>query len=180
MKRDEDLISVFLNGSAEAFTELVRRYEKEVYHTALRMIGDEEEARDITQGAFLKALKGLGSLKDPSSFRAWLLSITTNLIRDTLRESRFREDRVDSEEEFGSCNRDAFHKLVVMEERERALAALCQLPSRQRMAIVLRIYNELPFKEIAQIMECETATARSLFWIGVKRLRTLLEETYEV
>jgi len=171
---------MFLSGSEEAFSELVKRYERKVYFTALRLIGNEEEARDITQNTFLKVLKGISSLKNPSRFKSWLFTIAVNLIKDTLREQRFKKKDVDSEDEIVSHEKEAFKELASFEERAQVLDALNKLPSRQRMAIVLRIYDELSFKEIAKIMECEPATARSLFWIGIKRLREILGVGYEM
>jgi len=181
MKNDGELISGFLNGSAEDFEELVRRYEREVYCTALHMVGNREEARDITQEAFLRVLKGLRELKDQMRFRPWLLSITVNLARDHLRKRSFgsREDDF-AEGTFGGCADEAFQRLSRLQEREELLNLLFLLPPRQRVAVVLRIYNELPFKEVAHIMGCEVATARSLFWAGIREMRRRLGERDEV
>ena len=174
MKKDEDLIAMFLGGSAQAFTGLVRRYERMVYNTAFSMVGDRESARDITQEAFLRTLKGLACLKNPHSFRPWLLQITSNLAKDSLRRKRDEIDSVDPEEDSPSHEREAFQVLSSLQEKERVRGALNLLPDRQRMAIVLRVYNELSFKEVALAMGCQPATARSLFWAGVKRLRKIL------
>ena len=174
MKKDEDLIAMFLGGSAQAFTGLVRRYERMVYKTAFNMVGDRESARDITQETFLRVLRGLDCLENHNSFRSWLLQITSNLAKDFLRRKRDEIDSVDPEEDSPSHEREAFQVLSSLQEKERLREALKLLPDRQRMAIVLRVYNELPFKEVALAMGCQPATARSLFWAGVKRLREVL------
>ncbi len=172
MKTDGELISGFLSGSVQDFEELVRRYEREVYYTALHVVGSREEARDITQEAFFRVLKGLKELNDRERFRSWLLSITVNLARDTLRRESLR-GRGDclGHEVLGGCSDEAFQKLSCLQEREELLKLLALLPSRQRLAVVLRVYNELPFKEVARVMGCEVATARSLFWAGIKEMR---------
>lgn len=180
MKKDEDLIAMFLGGSTRAFTDLVRRYERMVYNTAFNMVGDRESARDITQEAFLRALKGLASLKNTPSFRPWLLQITSNLAKDFLRRKKGEAYSVDPEESAPSHERDAFQVLSSLQEKERLRGALKLLPDRQRMAIVLRVYSELSFKEVALAMGCEPATARSLFWAGVRRLREVLGEGHDM
>jgi len=180
MKKDEDLIAMFLGGSTQAFTDLVRRYERMVYNTAFSMVGDRESARDITQEAFLRTLKGLACLKNPPSFRPWLLQITSNLVRDSLRRKKGETDSMDPEENVPSHEREAFQVLSSLQEKERLRGALNLLPDRQRMAIVLRVYSELSFREVAFAMGCRPATARSLFWVGVKRLRRILGEGHDL
>ncbi len=176
MKKDEDLIAMFLEGSAQAFSDLVRRYERMVYNAAFNMMGDRESARDITQEAFLRALKGLACLKNPSSFRPWLLQITSNLVKDSLRRKKGEAYALDFERDGVPRESEAFQILSTLQEKERIRWALSHLPPRQRMAIVLRVYGELSFKEVALAMGCQPATARSLFWVGVKRLRWILGE----
>ncbi len=163
-------------GSARDLEDLVRRYEKKVYYTVLHITGDREEARDITQEAFLRMFKGLRGLKKVDSFPSWLLKIATNLALDHLRSSSqsVLEER-DVEAIPQDHRGDVLQGLVTLEEREHLLDLLALLPPRQRMAVVLRVYNELPFKEVADIMGCQVATARSLFWAGVREMRRRLE-----
>ena len=175
MKRDGELIAGFLRGSSKDLEELVKRYEKRVYYTVLHMVGNREEARDIVQETFLRMLKGLEGLKNPHKFFPWLMKIASNLVRDHFR-SHFPENSHGLGEEAQlAVEEGPFDRLEGLETRERLLAALALLPPRQRMAVVLRVYNDLSFKDVAEIMDCQVATARSLFWAGVREMRKRLE-----
>jgi len=153
----------------------VRRYEKKVYYTVFHMTGSKEEARDITQETFLRVLRGLKGLKNPQGFSKWLLRIATNLVRDHFRTLHQTWEEDCWEEVGGDDGEDPFNRFVAVQARERLLEAITHLPPRQRMAVVLRIYNDLAFKEVAEIMGCQVSTARSLFWTGVREIRKKVE-----
>src|SRR5262252_7071819 len=79
--RDDDaaLITRFRSGERAAFDQLVRRYQRSIYFLMLRHVGDPDEAAELTQRAFIKALQGLGELRGTSQFRTWLYRIAVNL-----------------------------------------------------------------------------------------------------
>lgn len=82
---EKEIIERVLGGDANAFEELVLRYEKTVYSLAVRMVSDREDAADMTQEAFIKAYNSLSSFRGDSKFSVWLYRITTNVCLDFLR-----------------------------------------------------------------------------------------------
>lgn len=87
---EKEIIERVLGGDANAFEELVLRYEKTVYSLAVRMVSDREDAADMTQEAFIKAYNSLSSFRGDSRFSVWLYRITTNVCLDFLRSKSRR------------------------------------------------------------------------------------------
>lgn len=90
---EKKIIEKVLGGDANAFEELVLKYEKTVYNLALRMVGDRDDASDMTQEAFIKAYGSLSSFRGDSKFSVWIYRITTNVCLDFLR-SKSRKQQV--------------------------------------------------------------------------------------
>src|SRR5580765_695506 len=87
-RTDEELVARSISGHAESFNQLVLRWERPIYALAYRVIGREEEARDVVQEAFLRAFRGLPGFKGQAKFSSWLYRITLNLCRDWIRRQR--------------------------------------------------------------------------------------------
>src|SRR6188768_727438 len=87
---DEDLVAAFQDGNAAAFDELVARWDRKIHGAIYRIVGADEDARDLCQEAFLKAYRGLGSFKREARFSSWLYQIALNVCRDRLRRRRGR------------------------------------------------------------------------------------------
>src|SRR4029434_8295502 len=85
---DEELVDRSKTGDTESFNQLVRRWERPIYALAYRTLGREEDARDVTQEAFLRAYRGLRSFRGDAKFSSWLYRITLNLCRDWIRRER--------------------------------------------------------------------------------------------
>src|SRR3954471_8905192 len=85
---DEELVEAFQRGDVSAFDQLVRRWDRKIQGVVYRLIGNHEEARDLSQEAFLKAYRALGTFKSESRFSSWLYQISINATRDPLRRPR--------------------------------------------------------------------------------------------
>ena len=95
MKEDISLIAEYLKGDEEAIEELVRRYQKMIYVFTYKMVNDMEEAKDITQNTFIKAIKGIKGFKGKASFKTWLYRIALNTSLNHIREGRHKEVEFD-------------------------------------------------------------------------------------
>ena len=168
---DEDLLARVRGGERNAFGELVRRHERSIYLLALRYLGVPEDARDVTQRAFVQAYRQLERFRGQASFRTWIYRIASNLALDTLR-ARGREARLAAELlEPAPVDGD---KLGEREERVRLRQAVAELPPKQRLVVELRIFDELPFREVAEIVGSSEDSAKVNFHHALKRLRALL------
>ena len=172
---DSELVARARKGNPQALDELVTRHHAAVYRLLLGMLSDESRAEDATQETFLKAVRGLASFRGESSFRTWLLTIATNEGRGMLRKvGRRRESPLDEIGVVASNDPAPDQGAIVGEELERVRACLDTLPEKQRMAVSLRIYEGLSFREVAAVTGSSEGAARVNYHHGIRKLRELL------
>jgi RNA polymerase sigma-70 factor (ECF subfamily) len=176
---DEELVARSVEGDTESFNELVLRWERSIYSLAYRVLGREEDARDVCQEAFLRAFRGLAAFKGQAKFSSWLYRIALNLCRDAIRRER-RSPLVAVPEGIDPAELAALQPspgpsvedLVAQAELRRHVAsAIRRLPEDQRTAIILKEYHGLTFQEIANIMGCPLSTAKTRLYQGLSVLR---------
>jgi RNA polymerase sigma-70 factor (ECF subfamily) len=170
---DQRLVERFRGGDRAAFDELVRRHQRAVFFIARRYVRDDAEAKDLTQRAFVRAFQGVAGLRGSAAFRTWIYKIVANLALNHLRDhARLRptEDAgVDVAVEPVGAGR-----MAAAEDGARLRAAVARLPAKQRLVLELRVYDELPFREVAEVAGCSENAAKVNFHHAVKRLRELL------
>jgi len=180
---DTELCRAFMAGDETAFGELIRRHQDLVLDMVRRYTARVEDARDLSQRAFLKsfqaarrALRRLG-MKGQVPFRAWLLRIVINLGKNHARQER-RWQRAPVELlDASTANAPSALDALVRAERERlARTAVLELPKGQREVLTLRIDGELAFAEIAQILGISENNAKVHFHHAVKRLKAIMAE----
>jgi RNA polymerase sigma-70 factor (ECF subfamily) len=172
-----------LAGDVEAFSLLVDRHHARLARYATHLLGDRAEAEEVVQDAFVRAFRSLAKYENREQFGAWLLRILVNrcrtaLARDARRQAAaavwMREVALgwarESEPAFDPAAGAAAEQL-----REELAAALAQLPSDQREAVVLRHADELGYEEIAAITGAGVSALKMRVKRGCERLRTLLE-----
>jgi RNA polymerase sigma-70 factor (ECF subfamily) len=183
MSTDEELVARSVRGDAESFNQLVVRWERPIYALAYRVIGREEDARDVCQEAFLRAFRALGGFKGQAKFSSWLYRITLNLCRDWIRRER-RAPLVDTPQgvdlvELAGEDEEAesIEEMVARHDLSRAVAkAMARLPEEQRTAIILKEYHGLTFQEIAEMQGCPLSTVKTRVYQGLTVLRRLLDQ----
>jgi RNA polymerase sigma-70 factor, ECF subfamily len=171
---DEELVRQARAGSKPAFEALVRRYQKPLYFLCLRYVHEHDAAADLAQRTFIRVLEKLEDLREDNTFRSWLFRIGANLSLNHIRDhARFvAEEAAAGEEPAGPPVADA--QLEAAEMSASLRAAVAQLPTKQRMTLELRVYEELPFKEIAAALDTTEGAAKVNFHYAVRRLRELL------
>ncbi len=162
-------------GDRAAFAEVVRRHQRAVFFLCLRYLRHEEDAADMTQRALLRSYEKLGSFDGRSAFRTWLFRIAVNLCLNSIRD-RQRRPTVGLEPQSEAVAVAASQHDDLESSQRRALLreAVDRLPPKQRMTVILRIYHELPFVEVAQILETSAGSAKVNYHHAMKRLRALL------
>jgi RNA polymerase sigma-70 factor (ECF subfamily) len=175
------LIARARTGDREAQELLVARYVRDVYGATVRILGDPDLAQDAAQDAFVNALRGLARFRGESSFRTWLLRIAFNSARSVARRrGRRREVALTLVENAAGTEPDAATGAVTRDESARAARLLERLPPKQRMAVTLRINQDLSYAEIGRILDCTEGAARVNYHLGIKRLRELLHDEADV
>lgn len=178
---DEELVARAMGGDLDSFNQLVIRWERPIYALAYRVIGREEDARDVCQETFLRAFRAINGFKGQAKFSSWLYRIALNLCRDWIRRERRQPiaqapEGVDIIELAGeSTPSESIEDLVARREIGRAVArAMAELPEEQRTAIVLKEYHGLTFQEIADLLDCPLSTVKTRLYQGLSVLRRQL------
>jgi RNA polymerase sigma-70 factor (ECF subfamily) len=167
----------------DAFEEAMLAYRDEIYRYVWRMLGDTQDAQDLTQETFLRAYRAFDRLEPESNVRAWLYRIATNTCLTFLKR-RGRERNVLSLDEgwLPGLVAHAETPLDTVGRRELLREVACAveaLPPRQRAAIVQRKYQGLSYAEIAACLGCSEETARAHVYQGLRKLRAQFREEYE-
>ncbi len=172
-------------GDREAFSRLVKKYEKRVYYLAYGMLGNREDALDITQEAFLKAFRYLGGFRGGSDFYTWLYRIAYNLVIDFVRKEGRRknvqyDDNYAPPGEAGLSPGPSPHfdpaRTVAQRELSRVImGAIQELPAPQRAVIVLREVEGLSYEEIARTLNIRKGTVMSRLHYARQRMQEVLE-----
>lgn len=160
------------SGDGEALGVLVERHHAALFRTALAILGDEDDAADAAQGAFLRAVSALAGFRGESSFRTWLLRIGANEARAMVRRRvRRREEPVAPVLPLADQRTDPAESAVRRTEIARIEAALARLPEKQRLAVTLRIYEGLSFREVGEVLGSSEGAARVNYHHGLRKLR---------
>src|SRR2546430_10362478 len=178
---DEELVARSMGGDLDSFNQLVLRWERPIYALAYRVIGREEDARDVCQETFLRAFRALKGFKGQAKFSSWLYRITLNLCRDWIRRERRQPiaqapEGVDLIELASEATpSESIEELVARREIGRAVArVMAELPDEQRTAIILKEYHGLTFQEIADLLDCPLSTVKTRLYQGLTVLRKQL------
>lgn len=175
---DEELVARSIGGDHDSFNELVKRWERPIFALAYRQIGREEEARDVCQETFLRAYRALNGFRGQAKFSTWLYRIAINLCRDWMRRER-RAPVVQAPENVDLMDlaaaregSETIEDRVARHDLSRAVErAMALLSDEQRTAIVLKEYQGLTFREIADLVGCPLSTVKTRLYQGLTVLR---------
>jgi len=172
---DEALVARCRNGDGGCFAALVRRYERTVFNLAFRMLGNREDARDVAQAAFLKALEGLHRFDPRYRFFSWLYRIAMNEALDVIGRRGRQTELTDVHAADDDPARDAANADL----SDRVRGALGALSPEHRAVLVLRHYQELSYEEIGRVLELPDVTVKSRLFEARERLRVRLADVEE-
>lgn len=179
---DEENVRLMLRvkeGDVQAFEKLVEMHQSMVIGTACRMLGSMEDAHDIAQQVFLRVWKSAPRYEATAKFTTWLFTILRNLVfNETRRRSRRKEIPLEQEDDGHTPQQYADHtapaadQITQQEELEQALdKAIAALPEKQRLAVVLRRHEELPYEQICEILKMSLPAVKSLLFRARAELR---------
>ena len=180
---DDDLVARSRGGDVESFNQLILRWERPIYALAYRVIGRDEDARDVVQETFLRAFRALPGFKGQAKFSSWLYRIALNLCRDWIRRQR-RTPVVQMPEDAEAVERiairdpvESIEDLMARKELSAVVAeAMALLPEEQRTAIILKEYHGMTFQKIAELQGCPLSTVKTRLYQGLAVLRRNLEK----
>jgi RNA polymerase sigma-70 factor (ECF subfamily) len=170
-------------GDTSAFENLIERHQALVAGTAARMLGSNSDVEDIAQQVFIRVWKSARRYVPRAKFTTWLLKITRNLVFNELRRAK-RRAQVPLQPEPGAeevplkdeTNR-APDTSLLEDELQRAIEeAIMQLPDSQRMALVLRRYEQLSYEQIAEVLDLSVPAVKSVLFRARTELRSRLSK----
>jgi RNA polymerase sigma-70 factor (ECF subfamily) len=172
---DADLIRKASRGDVEAFNALISRWDKRVYNYLLRILGNREDALDLSQDVFLKAYQNLRRLEDPARFAPWLFRIAHNEAYSLFRKRRPEADAEDVPEgSTGGGITVGGSSVFPIELALAVTAALDRLSADQREAVVLKIYQGFKFEEMSEVLGCPVSTVKSRVYTALDLLKAEL------
>jgi len=171
---DNQLIDLTLEGTVSAFEELVKRHQHQIYALALKMVRNHDDAADIAQDVFLKAYEVLGTFQKKSSFHTWLYRIAVNFCINHLRRDKAKH-HVELETHHAIQSPQMLENMGTIELQDELNTAIKNLPEKQQTTVLLRVCDGLPYKEIAQILDCSIGTVKANYFHAVKNLRRLMK-----
>jgi len=186
---DDELIRAAQKGERSAFDALVRRYDRSVLRLALHMLGNEQDAQDVHQEAFLKAYRHLGNFRFECSFYTWLYRIVTNLCLDQMRRRKSRREDPSTVLDSSGAEMDLMANLTdgrasanPARELERKTmnvaiqSALNELTPRERMVFELKHYQGLKLRTIGEMLSTTEETAKNTLFRATRKLRARLAD----
>jgi RNA polymerase sigma-70 factor (ECF subfamily) len=186
-KTNEDLMGRVRLGSEHAFEVLIHRHQRSVLNFIFRFMANRAEAEDLTQEVFLRIWQAAGTYRPEAKFTTWLYRIATNLcinkqrairIRRLFAKSHSEKQRRGAKDSLTIGNGAELltleDRLIDSEQSVRLLKAINELPTSQRIAVVLKIYDEMSYREISQIMDRSISAVESLLIRAKKNLRKKL------
>ena len=175
------------DGDLEAFETLVTRHQHSVVGTAAKMLGGAADAEDIGQQVFVRVWKHAARYQPSAKFTTWLMTITRNLVFNELRRRR-RSQQVSMDADEGDTIRHQFvdeqaappsEEILDSELQEAIDAAIASLPETQRLAIVLRRYESMPYEEIAEVLKTSVPAVKSILFRARAELKARLKKYLE-
>lgn len=183
---EQELVARAKKGDQDAFEQLVKDNEKRIYNLVLRMVGNPEDALDLSQEAFLNAWKGLGNFKGDCAFSTWVYRLASNACLDFLRSKKRRQEHMgqafslDDEDAPSLPDEEQLQPQQQLEKKERArqlYRALEQLSDQHRQIIVMRELSGLSYQEISEALQLDMGTVKSRLTRARLSLKKILLET---
>ena len=172
MRTDNELIKEFQEGKEAAFNELVDRYLSSTYGFFTKFTNSKEEAEDLAQDVFIKMYKALKKFRFESEFKTYLYRANINMSNTYLRRNKWKNmlhlDQISEPEYIDTTNEDKW-------KRKELWNAIARLPKIQRMVVMMRTTESLPYKEIAKIMNISENSAKVNYHHAVESLKIFFE-----
>lgn len=177
---DAKLVEKFRGGDIEAFNRLVERWQDRIHRFAYRYLSSYDEAREITQKTFIRAYKKLHTLEDVDKFSSWLYRIANNLCLDEIKRAGRRRSapmKALGPDPIAESLASSPDRTIQHQQLEVLLQqALSRLPDEQRIVVIMKEYQGLTFREIAEILKEPENTVKSRMYYGLNALRKIFDD----
>lgn len=181
---DAQLVELAVSEDTEAFSEIVKRWERKIFALCFGMLGSEADARDAAQETFIAAYRNLANFRGDAKVSSWLHRIAVNQCLTIKRRAKTRSEDFLDESETGEDRTFVapakFSPLKTAEQTERlnlVRQAVQSLPDDLRQIVILKEFEEMTFQQIAETLELPLSTVKSRLYTALKQLRSKMERT---
>jgi RNA polymerase sigma-70 factor (ECF subfamily) len=175
---DEGAVQAFQKGDRAAFDLLVRKYQAQVYRVCYRFTGNHHDANDLAQDIFLRAFRGLDRFRSASRFSTWLYRIAVNCCLNWADSPKLHYAELP--EHLPDPLPGVVETISKKELSSVVRAAVAQLPEKQRLTVILRVYHDMPYREIAAVLGCPVGTSKANFYFAIQSLRKAMRKTGDI
>jgi RNA polymerase sigma-70 factor (ECF subfamily) len=179
---DEQIVERALAGDADAFGEIVSRWERRIFALAYGMLGREEDARDATQETFISAFRNLRNFRGEAKVSSWLHRIAVNQCITRQRRAKVRgeialedENNSDGSSFFAPAHESPASEAESQQRSQMVRRAVGALPPELRQVVVMKEFEDLTFQEISEVLDLPLSTVKSRLYTALKQLRMRLE-----
>jgi RNA polymerase sigma-70 factor (ECF subfamily) len=176
-KTDQQLIATALQGNKQAWLNLLKRYEKQIYNYGMRMTGKNEDALDLMQEVFISVFRNLSSYRNEGSFKSWMFRIAHFRCIEFYRRKKPMQG-LDDTPEIESEESSVADSIHTGQENKQLISAMQQLPLAQKSVVELKFFGQFTFDEIAEQTGISANTAKSRLYGALEKLKILMEVDY--
>jgi len=176
-KTDEQLIAKALQGNKQAWLNLLKRYEKQIYNYGMRMTGKNEDALDLMQEVFISVFRNLSTFRNEGSFKSWMFRIAHFRCIEFYRRKKPMQG-LDDTPEIESAEISAADSIHTGQENKQLISAMQQLPLAQKAVVELKFFGQFTFDEISEQTGISANTAKSRLYGALEKLKILMEVDY--
>lgn len=177
LDNDFELVEKIKNGNVEAFDALMKKYQRLIYKISYGFGRNKENALDISQEVFLKVYQKISSLKDESLFKSWLSKIAYNEGVNWVRKNKYinKQSSLDKQHEMIVHSISHEDEYLAKEHKSELIKSLYNLNTRYRLAVVLRYFEDMPIRDIAQTLECSEGVVKNMLFRSLRKLKDSLQ-----
>lgn len=176
-KTDEQLIAKALKGNKQAWLNLLKRYEKQIYNYGMRMTGKNEDALDLMQEVFISVFRNLSTFRNEGSFKSWMFRIAHFRCIEFYRRKKPMQG-LDDTPEIESEESSVADSIHTDQENKQLISAMQRLPLAQKSVVELKFFGQFTFDEIAEQTGMSANTAKSRLYGALEKLKILMEVDY--
>ncbi|MBN1551427.1 RNA polymerase sigma factor [bacterium] len=171
---EQELVEKAKNGDQRSFSKLMDSYMSYVYRLALRMLGNEMEAEDVTQEVFIKAYKSLKAFRGKSQFKTWLYRIAVNQSLKAIKKQKIVKQHVidEIEDKVNNNAENPLDSVIQAEQKDYLNRSIKNLPPKQKAILLLRVNDEMSFKDIAAIMKRSVGAVKANYFHAIQNIQS--------
>ena len=174
---DVQLVEAHKHGNREAFNELVRRYQERIYWVVRRLVNSHDDSLDIAQDVFIRAFQNLEGFRGDAQFFTWIYKIAVNLSLNHIRKRKIRNLlHVDDFLEIIADNE--FRPDIPLEKEQFSdilQKAIATLPTKQKAVFLMRYFDEMPYDEIAKVLNRTTGALKANYFHAVRKIEDFIK-----